>query len=89
MNINTNSEYKNLKPTSHTVDDPTDPKKVYRYLTHNLKEEYLFQAVQMACRDQCPPDIKDYLCKIDETEDTSDHQCAKCILRWATQNFKD
>ena len=55
------------------------------YETRDEKEQRLFDALSMSLRDQCPPDRKDYLCMIQESEE---QDCESCWLRWATIPFK-
>ena len=47
----------------------------------------IVQAIELACTDKCPPDLKDYLCKVEEAEDTSIENCARCLMRWAAMPF--
>ena len=47
----------------------------------------LFEAIKLACDNECPPDIKDYLCQADAAEDTSSDNCTKCLMRWASKPF--
>ena len=68
----------------HTIIDPVEGKP-YSYTTRDAKEERLFDALKMSLEDKCPPDRKDYLCMMDETEE---QRCEECWLRWATKDFK-
>ena len=81
-------DYKNQTPSNRPMVDPIDGTH-YTYKTRDAKEERLYQAMLMALNDECPPDTKDYLCKASEDEGTESETCAKCIERWATQNFKE
>lgn len=47
----------------------------------------LVQAIDLACLDKCPPDVKDYLCQADETESTTEETCTECLMRWAAKPF--
>ena len=67
----------------YTIMDPMTGKP-YRYVVRDEKENRLYQALQMALKDECPSDHKDYVCQADETEE---QRCEECILRWATKDF--
>lgn len=67
----------------HIVNDPIENKS-FIYETRDAKEEQLFQALELALKDECPPDRKDYLCMAGEDES---QDCEACILRWATKDF--
>jgi hypothetical protein len=70
--------------TEHYVEDPLSKKISHRYVTRDDKENRLFEALQLALKDQCPPDNKDYLCMYSESEE---QDCERCILRWATKGY--
>ena len=67
----------------HTLHDPFTNKS-YDYEVRDEKEAKLFEALQLAVNDQCPPDRKDYLCMQGEAEE---QDCDACLLRYATVNF--
>lgn len=67
----------------HTLYDPFTGK-VYNYDVRDEKEARLFEALQLAVNDQCPPDNKDYLCRANEAEE---QDCDACLLRYATLQF--
>lgn len=58
--------------------------KSYDYDVRDEKEARLFEALELAVNDQCPPDKKDYLCMQNEAEE---QDCETCLLRYATVNF--
>ena len=80
------NNYNNQTPSNRPMVDPIDHAH-YTYNTRDAKEERLYQAMQMALNDECPPDTKDYLCKASEDEGTEAETCAKCFERWATRPF--
>lgn len=64
--------------TQRSMHDPITGK-MYNYTTTNVKEEHLFEVLELACNNQCPPDNADYLCeKEDDTEINELVQCAEC-----------
>lgn len=75
------------RPCVRAMKDPFTGKS-YDYSTKgNDQAERLYQALELALADECPPDRKDYLCQAGEDEDTSEANCRRCILRWATAPF--
>ncbi len=51
------------------------------------RAQRLEQAIELAIQGQCPPDLKDMVCKATEDESTDEEVCAMCIKRWATIPF--
>ena len=68
----------------YRLQDPAS-EKFYDYETRDDKEDRLFEALKYALKDECPPDRKDYLCMMDESET---QRCEECWIRWATKDFK-
>ena len=64
----------------HRLTDPFTGKP-YDFTITTEKEARLFEALELALKDQCPPERKDYLCMTDESEEA---RCEECLLRWAT-----
>lgn len=69
--------------TTKVLHDPFTGKP-YDYVVRDEKEARLFDALDLALKDQCPPDRKDYLCAADEAED---QDCEACLRRYATLEF--
>ena len=71
--------------TRHGLHDPIT-NKPYDYIIASRKEEHLFNVLDFACKNQCPPDTEDYLCeKTDADEGNELLQCAKCYQLWANK----
>ncbi len=47
----------------------------------------ILEAIGMAISAACPPDVKDYVCKAGEDDDTSEETCTDCLKRWAALPF--
>ena len=76
-----------VNPQIHRMQDPFTGK-MYDFSTlGDERAERLYQALEMALKDECPPDRKDYLCQAGEAEDTTSETCELCIKRWATAQF--
>ena len=67
----------------HSLVDPIKGR-FYEYVTRDDKEERLLEALQLAVKDECPPNMKDYVCMSDEAEE---QDCEACLLRYATADF--
>lgn len=68
---------------TRSIFDPLK-RKFYEYDTRDAKAERLFEALELALKDQCPPDRKDYLCLQSEAEE---QDCETCLMRYATATF--
>ena len=69
----------------HSMYDPLT-KRTYDYEVRDEKEARLFEALQLAVKDECPPDKREYLCMNNEAEE---QDCEACLLRYATAKFGD
>lgn len=67
----------------HVMYDPLT-KRSYDYEVRDEKEARLFEALQLAAKDECPPDKWEYLCMNNEAEE---QDCEACLLRYATAKF--
>lgn len=72
-------------PTMRSMLDPITHK-TYDYVTDNSREEHLLTVLDAACRNQCPPNVEDYVCeREDAIEDNELLQCAKCYRLWSAK----
>ena len=67
----------------YRLQDPAT-EECYAYIIRDDKEQKLFDALNHALDDACPPDKEDYLCMMDESEE---QRCKDCWIRWATKDF--
>ena len=85
-----NADYLCEKENATNVDELIQCAECYKQWASKVsgadspKTKKLEQAIEMAANDQCPPDIKDMVCKATEDESTDEEVCAMCIKRWAT-----
>lgn len=88
-----NTDYLCEKEDTSKVDELIQCAECYKQWANKVagvdspKAQRLEQAIDMAAHEQCPPDMKDMVCKATEDESTDEEVCAMCIKRWATIPF--
>lgn len=59
--------------------------KMYDYAIESDAQKHLMSVLDLAVKDDCPPDTKDYLCSNPTRQGTESNACARCIMRLAAK----
>ena len=59
--------------------------KMYDYSLDTAREEHLYNVLQSALGEDCPPENVDYLCEDSNAKGSEEEICAQCFRNWAAK----